>query len=226
VLLVGAVGRVKTAKNCCSLSAPTECPRLGSLRRSRNRESRPIRNDVVLVCVVRHLDTVGALRKQIDGRGAEQREVRCVDDALEHRLPRLHRITSSSSFESTRLTIGARAGQLEKTEPLRKTQSIPVSGDSPETSVNVTGSSAPESAKPTGRTDVAGRNSCHRDAPFVAARAHPGRRPGITRAVGSPTSSRSRQIETQPVDGRLRELEAGGGPQSNSDTALDTLGDR
>lgn len=80
----------------------------------------PVRDDVILEGPIRDLNAIGPLRKEVDDRRAEQREIGAVDDALERALALAqehHQLDLVGVGEAHRRL---ETCHLEKTEALRK----------------------------------------------------------------------------------------------------------
>ena len=149
------------------MPCPTTCRQLVDLEVQR---PRPIGDDVILVGALGHVDAVGALRKQVDRRRAEQRDVRRIDDALELGVAAPEEdARAPARCPSTRRSAALQTRELEEPEALRKREVLlqqPVALERPQ----VTGSSASLSAKPTGRIDAA-RAATRASAPHPCRRA-------------------------------------------------------
>ncbi len=80
----------------------------------------PVRHDVILVRAVADVDAIGALVEQIDGRRAEQRQVRAIDDALERRLAAAEQNHELDLVRIDPLERPREPGQLEEAKALRE----------------------------------------------------------------------------------------------------------
>ena len=99
----------RTAGTAARCRSPMPCPTtLGHLVDLEVERPGAIGDDVILVRAVADVNAIGALLEQIDGRRAEQREIRARRRrSRASASPRPNRITSSISSPSTRLSARA-----------------------------------------------------------------------------------------------------------------------